>query len=140
MRNFVLVGAVLVGRTHREFVHAHLAEQHCIFGQQLLHYGRVVGRNEAFQHLRTAGGGHSRGAKHVLDRQRQTAEQTTLALRQLFVRLLGSGHRLIRVQAQIRPDLVFHMVNPGQQRFGEGRRGDFPCRQLLLRLPQGEFI
>ncbi len=62
--------------THREFVHVGFANDDRTRVFQSSDHGRIVWRDETFQHLRRAGGRHVRGAKDIFDRDGQACQRS----------------------------------------------------------------
>ena len=127
----------LVRRAHRELVHVGLAKHDHPCALQVLDHGRVIRRDEIFQHPRTTAGAYITGAKDVLVRDRDTGQRARRAAgypcvgrRGLFQsQLLGHGdetveHRVMCFDAlqHMRRELgAGHLatVQPGAQ-LGDG--------------------
>ena len=69
----------LCGASHREFVHAGLAEEHVALCVELLDNGRIVRRYEILKHLTCTGGLDTVGADVVLDGERDTGQRAHIA-------------------------------------------------------------
>jgi hypothetical protein len=90
------VVARLVRRSHREFVHVGLAEQHRARGGQPSDHRRVVGRDEVVEHARAARSLDAGRAKDVLVGDRQPRQGARVAGRQPAVGRRGLGQSLLR--------------------------------------------
>ena len=93
-----LKGRVFRGAAHGKFIHVRLAEHYGLRLPELFHNGRVIGREERFQHPGAATGDLVPDADHVLDGDRDARQSVPV----FFTTVNGPGllQRLLAIETE----------------------------------------
>ena len=134
------VVAGLVGRAHGELVHVQLAEGDGAGGLELVDHGGVVGRLEAGEDLRAAGGQHALGAEQILVRDRRAEQGAGFASGAAGVGGLGLLQREVLGHGDKAVELRVELLDAAQQALGQLGRGELLVGECAGDLGQGQLM
>ena len=107
---------------------------------QLVHDGRIVGRDEVIEQPRAAGGAEALGADDILDAQRDAGQRGRLTFGDASVGISCLRQGALGVQGEIGPDPGVHGGDALEHGLGQRHSAQLPPGQLPGRFFDGEFM